>query len=241
MLNLAQKYIDMKTKQLVLIFLLTLQVAFSQNCEDISPYKEGTKLEYTNYNKKGKEKSVDSYFVKSVTTNNGEFLIEIETTVEEKDKKKDKFSITQTLRCVNGNFYVNMSDYLAHQSEDQKSTLEIKAEGDFVEFPSNLKAGLALKDASIDLKMGGGEGTSAVSLANMKVLNRKVLQEDAYTSKAGTFNAYIMSFDYVFTIGFIKVRGSGKEWYVKGVGIVKTESYTKKGKLRWTRELTKLN
>jgi len=230
----------MKSKfTLLLILIFATQIGVSQNCEAISPYKEGMSLEYTNYNKKGKVTSVDSYVVKSVSETNGELIINIEATVE--DKKKNATTKKQTLKCIDGNFYVDMSDYLSHQTEDQKSTLEFKAVGDFVEFPSDLKAGLLLKDANIELKMAGSEGASDVALVNMKVLNRKVLQEGSFTTKAGEFNAYKMSFDYVFTIGFIKIRGSGIEWYVKGVGIVKTESYSKKGKLRWTRELTKLN
>lgn len=229
----------MKLKLLILVLTLAVQVVVAQNCEDISPYKEGMSLEYTNYNKKGKEKSIDSYVVKSVTTINGELSIDIETTIEE--GKKNTTTHNQTLKCVNGNFYVDMSDYMAHQTEDQKSTLELKAEGDFVEFPANLKEGMSLKDGNLELKIGGGEGGSSLAFANMKVLNRKVLQESDFSTKAGEFNAYKMSFDYIFTIGFLKIRGSGIEWYVKGVGIVKTESYTKKGKLRWTRELTKMN
>lgn len=232
----------MKTKFLTAILILcTVQLSVSQNCEDISPYREGMKLEYTNYNKKGKEKSIDYYEVTTVTTNsNGELVIEIESKTKVK-KDKEEIARKDILKCTNGNFYIDMASYLAHQNEDQKSTLQIQAEGDFLEFPDNLTEDLELKDGYIELKMGGGEGNSGVALADMKILNRKVIQNTSFTNKAGDFNAYKMSFDYVFTLGFIKVRGSGVEWYVKGIGIVKTESYNKKGKLRWTRELTKIN
>ncbi|MBU2997135.1 hypothetical protein KO500_11860 [Cellulophaga baltica] len=229
----------MKIKLLILILGFSIQGIISQNCEAISPYKQGTTLEYTNYNKKGKVKSVDNYTVKSVTTENGEMLITIDTTT--KNKKNDSATNTQILRCVNGDFYVSLSDYLSHQNDNQESTLELKAEGDFVEFPDDIKEGYELKDATIDLKMGGGDDTSGVSFANMEVRNRKVLQEENFTINDYEFNAYKVSFDYVFTMSILKIRGSGIEWYVKGVGIVKTESYSKKGKLKWTRELTKLN
>ncbi len=223
---------------LILVFCFTVQFVISQNCEAISPYKEGTSLEYTNYNKKGKVTSVENYYVKSVSNTSGELVISIESKIE--GKKKKEIAKQQTLRCVDGNFYVDMSDYLTHQNEDQKSTLEIKAEGDFVEFPSNLNEGLALEDGNLDLKLAGSDGASDLSLANMKILNRKVLKETSFSVGAEQFDAYKMSFDYVFSMGFIKVRGSGIEWYVKGVGIVKTESYNKKGKLRWTRTLTNI-
>ncbi|GAB1856256.1 hypothetical protein MHTCC0001_10910 [Flavobacteriaceae bacterium MHTCC 0001] len=237
---IINKFNPMKAKILIVIMGFLTQVCISQNCEDISPYKEGMKLEYTNYNKKGKERSVDSYEVISVTTTNDELTIEIASQTTSK-KNKDATSRKDILKCVNGNFYVDMTSYLAHQSEDQKSSLTIQAEGDFLEFPDNLTEGLELKDGYIELQMGSGEGNTGVAFANMKVLNRKVIQNTSFTNKAGTFNAYKMSFDYIFTLGVIKIRGSGIEWYVKGIGIIKTESYSRKGKLRWTRELTKID
>jgi len=75
----------------------------------------------------------------------------------------------------------------------------------------------------------------------MKVLNRKVLENNSITIKAGTFKGYKISFDYVFNLGILKFRGSGIEWYVKGIGIVKTENYSKNGKLRSSKELTKIS
>ena len=132
-----------------------------------------------------------------------------------------------------------MAGYLAHQNENQQSTLKLKAEGDFVEFPEEIKTGLALKDGNIELKLAGG-GESDFSLASMQVTNRKVLEDTKLSIPAGEFDGYKVSFDYTFNMGIIKIRGSGIEWYVKGVGIVKSESYSKKGKLRWTRVLTKM-
>ncbi len=229
----------MKTKFLIIIFICLVQVVISQNCEAISPYTEGMSLEYTNYNKKGKVKSVDNYAVTSVTTENGELIIEIEST-QKNNKNKESAARKDILKCVDGNFYVDMAGYLAHQNDDQKSSLQVQAEGDFVEFPDNLTEGLELKDATIELKIGSADSASAASFADMKIYNRKVVKNTSFKSKAGEFDAYKMAFDYIFTLGFIKMKGSGIEWYVKGVGIVKTESYSKKGKLRWTRELTKM-
>ncbi len=226
----------MKTVLTIFTFFCTLQVVFSQNCEDISPYKEGMQLEYTNYNKKGKERSKETYKIQSVTNEDGGLVIKIANTIA--DKGEEGVSGVQTLKCVNGNFYVEMAGYLAHQNENQQSTLQLKAEGDFVEFPEEIKTGLDLKDGNIDLKLGGG--SSDIALASMQVNNRKVLEDTKISIPAGEFDGYKVSFDYTFNMGILKIRGSGIEWYVKGIGIVKSESYSKKGKLRWTRVLTKM-
>jgi len=56
----------MKNILYILISLSISQLMYSQNCEKISPYKEGMSLEYENYNKKGKVKSIESHLVESV-------------------------------------------------------------------------------------------------------------------------------------------------------------------------------
>ena len=226
----------MKKTPLLILFFLVFQITISQNCEAISPYKEGMKLEYTNYNKKGKEKSVETFTVKSVTNESGNLTIKLETEIK---GNKDGIAQFHTLKCVNGNFYIDMSNYLAHQSDNQSGSLQLKADGDFIEFPENLNTGLELEDGNIELKLGNE--SSDFSLANMKVFNRKVLEDSSLSTKAGEFKGYKVAFDYLFDMGIIKLRGSGIEWYVKGIGIVKTESYSKNGKLKWTRELTKIN
>ncbi|AUC75876.1 hypothetical protein [Olleya sp. Bg11-27] len=215
----------------LLILLLLSQQTYAQTCEEISPYKEGMTLEYTNYNKKGKERSVESHAIQSVANEDGNLTIHIKS-IEDKDAKE------YILKCINGDFYVDMSNYTALQNKDNTNAFKVKATGDFLEFPDNMEVGTVLKDGNIDLAIG--DETSAASIATMRVLNRKILAIDALTTKAGTFDGYKVSFDYVFSMGIIKFRGSGIEWYVKGIGIVKSENYNKKGKLRSSRVLTKI-
>lgn len=209
-------------------------IAFSQHCEKISPYKEGMYLEYTNYNKKGKVTSVESHQVNTVSDKEDALSITLTSIEDLKDKTKRNY----TLKCVDGNFYIDMANYTSLQGDNTSSSFEVKASGDFIEFPDQIEAGTTLNDGTINLELGSDN--SFGTIASMQVLNRKVLESGELTTKAGTFDGYKVSFDYVFNIGIIKLRGSGIEWYVKGIGIVKSESYSKKGKLRSTRELTKI-
>ncbi len=224
-------------KQLLLIISLCFVAStYAQNCEDISPYKKGMYLEYTNYNKKGKVKSVEKHDITNVGNQGDIFVIDISSTYE--DAKNKDTAHNYQLQCEDGNFYIDMSNYMAHQNGDQQGSLEVKATGDFLQFPDNMQAGDILEDGNIDISIGGDD--AALVTANMLISNRNVKESVSLTIPAGTFDTYKMSFDYLFTIGFIKIRGKGVEWYVKGIGIVKSESYSKKGKLRWTRELTKI-
>lgn len=191
-------------------------------------------LEYTNYNKKGKIKSVESHQINKVSDTEDALSINLTSIEDEKNKTKRSY----TLKCVDGNFYIDMANYTSLQEDDNNSSFQVKASGDFIEFPDQIEAGTTLKDGTIDLEMGSDN--SFGTIASMQILNRKVLENGSLTTKAGTFDGYKVSFDYVFNMGIIKLRGFGIEWYVKGIGIVKSESYSKKGKLRSTRELTKI-
>ncbi|QCE40027.1 hypothetical protein [Psychroserpens sp. NJDZ02] len=221
----------MKKILTILTVLLLSSLSYSQTCEDTSPYKEGMILEYTNYNKKGKEKSVESHTIETVSNEDGNLTIYIKS-IEDKTPKE------YILKCINGDFYVDMSNYTTLQNNDNSNNFKVKATGDFLEFPDNMEVGTVLKDGTIDLAIG--DENSSASIATMNILNRKILANESLTTKAGTFDGYKVSFDYIFNIGIIKFRGSGIEWYVKGIGIIKSENYSKKGKLRSSRVLTKI-
>lgn len=216
------------------IFLLITQSIFSQICEEISPYKEGLSLEYTQYNKKGKVKSIENHLVTSVENIEGNLNIHLKSI---EDGKSDEIK-EYVLKCNNGDFYIDMANYASLQEQSNGDSFQIKATGSFLEFPNTMQEGANLEDGDIELSIGNDN--SFGKLVTMNVLNRKVLEVGSINVKAGAFEGYKVSFDYVFNLGILKFRGSGIEWYVKGIGIVKSESYSKKGKLKSSRELTKI-
>ena len=60
------------------------------------------------------------------------------------------------------------------------------------------------------------------------------------TVAAGIFKGYKFSSDVNTVAMGIKVNAKSTEWYAKGVGIVKSESFDKNGKLQSRMELTEL-
>jgi len=79
---------------------------------------------------------------------------------------------------------------------------------------------------------------------NMKmsanITNRKVEAIEDITVKGGTFKCYKFSSDVQAIAMGIKVNTKNSEWYAKGIGTVKTESYDKNGKLQSRTELTEV-
>ncbi|MEE9363644.1 MAG: hypothetical protein V3U92_13680 [Cellulophaga sp.] len=225
-----------------LLFICFISFTSAQNCEAISPMKAGMKLEQTHYNKKGKVEFIQNHTITSTENEDGFFIMNLESSkVFTKKSKNTDAVISYALKCKNGNFFIDMNSYIPQQQqgENKNGGLKIEASGDFLLFPSELTEGQSLENGEVTLKIG----TSEVSIlsSTTKIFNRKVLEGTKLTTKAGSFDGYKMSFDYEFKLGFIKMKGSGIEWYVKGIGIIKSESYNKKGKLLSWWELTKIS
>jgi hypothetical protein len=71
------------------------------------------------------------------------------------------------------------------------------------------------------------------------VYNRKVEAIEEVTTKAGTFQCYKITYD-VLTDAMMDIQTSGIEWIARDVGAVRTESYSKNGKLTGYTELVKM-
>jgi hypothetical protein len=68
--------------------------------------------------------------------------------------------------------------------------------------------------------------------------NRKCAAIESVTTPAGTFECYKITQD-VEAKAIVKVLATDITWLAEGVGVVKSESYDKKGKLMGSSQLTK--
>jgi len=118
--------------------------------------------------------------------------------------------------------------------------MDIQVDAEYLEFPSNMKKGDELKDGIMTVTVS----TSVMTIANIKVeiSERLVDGIEKITTPAGTFTCTKISYNVFTKVGFVKVSTNVTEWYAKGVGIVKSESYNKKnGKYLGKSVLTKFN
>lgn len=199
------------------------------------PTKEGTVLTYQSFDKKGKESSGVKYTIKNVKGSGDHMDITYE--IEALDAKEEMVYVDEVTIQQRGNkMYFDMSNFVnkaAFQQEgEMPATVEIT--GNSMEIPVNAEAGQTLPDASVIMAMKMG-------FINMKmsatITNRKVEGWEDITVKAGTFNCCKFSSDVNATIMGINVKTKNTDWYTKGIGAVKTESYDKNGKLQSTTEL----
>lgn len=202
------------------------------------PTKEGTVLVYKSFDKKDKETNTVKYTITHLKIDGSD--IDITYLIESLDpKEKLVFKEEITIHQKGDKLYFDMSNYINKAAFQQNGEIpaEIQVTGNNLEVPSNPKPGDVLPDANVEMAMKLG-------FVNMKmsanVTNRKVEAIEDITVKAGTFKGYKFTSEVNSTVMGIKVNSKNTDWYAKGVGIVRTESYDKNGKLQSYMELIEL-
>ena len=115
------------------------------------------------------------------------------------------------------------------------ANMEVSIEGEDLTIPKKLTEGQELPDASTNIKAG----TGGINIVNMTVniTDRRVLGKESVTTPAGTFDCYkvTQTTDVKMMLG---KEFSSIEYYAEGIGVVRSETYDKKGNLDGYMELT---
>ena len=194
-------------------------------------------FEMTSYSAKGKPEGRTKNRVLERVEADGTVTWRVSTEVF--DKKDEKTAeIEYRLRCEDDVFYIDMENLLDAEFYDQYGSMEFTAQGDFLDFPKNLSPGQQLGDGELNV----GVSTGGVTMMNMRmqVKNRQVEAAESITVPAGTFDCYRISYD-VETKMLVNVKLRVVEWFSKGFGVIRSQTFSKNGKLKGYTELTKLD
>jgi hypothetical protein len=215
---------------------MLLSIASAQDCTAFFPMEEGSVREMTSYDKKDKVTGTIIQTVKEVKKE-GE-RIDIVVEMEMKDKKGKQVSQGELVfTCEEGIFKVDMRNYLDPGSMQGMDDMEFTVDATELEMPADLEPGMELGDGSIS--MSASSGGMAMMNFNTFVTNRKVEGKETITTPAGTFECYKISQDMEVK-SIMSIKTSSIEWVAEDVGVVKSESYNKNGKLTGYTLLTSL-
>lgn len=216
------------------IFLFTGLIA--QECPLYYPDAVNTQMEYKQFDKKGNPTSSSIQKITDVKKTGNGYVIEVASEAfDSKGKSIGKTNLTA--RCEAGIYFIDMKNLMGQQSMEAYKDYEMKIEGGSLELPSNMKAGDLLKDGSMKITFSSN-GTSIMNMS-IAVTNRKVIGTESLTTPAGTFECYKISYD-VATKMMINVKTKATEWYAKGTGLIKSETYSTDGKLLGSSVLTSI-
>lgn len=223
----------MKKLILLLALIAITQLLPAQECTLYFPSGEGSELTYTWYTKPGKAESSSKMTVVKKDVSEGRLKMDI--AAESFDSKgKSQLKFNYAVWCDGDNFYIDMKNALGSMNLTELEGFKIETTD--MQFPASMSPGQQLNDASIQLSLEGPMPMNMVT----SITNRKVENQEAVTTPAGTFNCYKISYDLFSKVSIVRTEGKVIEWYAPNVGLVRSESYNKKNKLLGFNELTSL-
>ncbi len=206
----------------------------AQDCALYIPDEEGASWEMTSYNAKGKEGGKIYYELAEKSEQGGDITFTIKTRFEDA-KGKEAFESTYEAYCHGGVFEIDMQSKIDGVAMGAYKDMKMEVDASNYEVPDlDVSPGTKLDDASLEVKVAG--------IFNMIIntTDREVLDREEIKTPAGTFDCLVLT-QTTESKMIVKVQSTTKEWYAPGVGLVRTESYNKKGKLTGYSELTALN
>ncbi|GBF22082.1 MULTISPECIES: TapB family protein [Arenibacter] len=229
----------MRTLILIYSLFLVSSTALSQNCSKYYPMEEGTSFQYTMTNKKGKTEGITDYSITNVENSGGVTTATMNMKFTD-EKGKEIFVSDYKLNCTGDVVKIDYNSLVPAQMMKQYTDMgmEMEISGTDIELPNDLSVGQGLDDANVamSIKMTGMN-------MNIKVdqLNRIVEKKESVNTPAGTYECYVITQDNVSETMGVKQTMQSKLWLAEGVGMVKQETYNKKGDLTTQMLLTKFN
>ena len=183
---------------------------------------EGTVLEYENYGLTG---NVDGYVrmhIQNVQGADGNYSVSYVITPYSPDRTPSFDPMEMKVAIANGNISATFG-----------SIALMEVSGDVPFIPSRLAVGLDLG--------GGLMKISALGLNfNSEVLSHKVVGREELSTPAGTFKCYIVEMTSETRVLMQKSVTTRRNWYARGVGVVKSETMDNKGDITNSQLLIKL-
>lgn len=170
---------------------------------------KGAELTYTDYDGKGREAGTTVMVYKDVNViSDLDYDVLVETTV---NAGGNVTSLESNMEVRNGNAVISMG----------QGTVDFTAtDPELMQIPNKLAVGYKLPLGDIYVDLGGFRVKSTIT-------ENEVVAREELTTPAGTFKCYVVQQTSEGRVMGIKSETTLKVWYARGIGQVKTETYSK--------------
>lgn len=220
---------------IIMLVMVGLSVTDTEaQCNRFFQFTQGQLLEYTSFNRKGKEVSREKQKISHYAETADGFEVEFST---ESFDKKGKSLGTTTLSgaCANGVYTFDVRNLLNDEMTQAFSSMEVTMEGTPLEIPDNLEVGQELPPGDFTVKTTGGPALNMnMSFA---IDDRKVIGKESVTTTAGTFDCYIIEQSIEMKFLFNK-KYKSREYLSEKFGSIRIETLNKNEEIVSTRDLT---
>ncbi|WP_136465788.1 hypothetical protein [Flagellimonas onchidii] len=208
----------------LIIGLICGQTLIAQtDCSKYYPVSDGAKFEHTLY---GSRMNKEGKVVYSVTDDGGDRVL---YTMEMFDKNDVQLGDSSYgMQCEENGVSIDFKSLMGSARASHFDNMEVDITGNNIYIPNDLSVGQTLPDAEMEIAI---TGAPIAMKSFMRMYNRTVEGKESVTTPAGTFECFVISYDTDMRMG-IKSTGKTKQWLAEHIGMVKTEDYNKKGKLR---------
>jgi hypothetical protein len=220
---------------IIFVFILFVQITVSaqDGCANLLVLADPqAELTYTVFDKKGKETAHVKTKVVLVEETKIGTIFYFESSSRPEKGPDENHTSTYYVRCFKDTLYLSMQGVLPPGMLESYQSMDMKMEATDLVLPRNIAENAELPDGTLLV---------AVSSNGMKILNlkaqttkRKVEKKETITVAAGTFSCTKVLQTTEVKIGFISNRTTCAIWYAEGAGMIKQETYDKKGKVEST-------
>lgn len=228
----------MKAIKTLLLLFVFIGTSYAQtDCRPYVPTNKGATWEITNYNAKGKVQGTVSYELLDKVVSGNDVTFKIKSVAFDK-KGKEVYTNEFEAVCKDGKFDFGMAFKMDGNQLQAYKDMDVQVDASKFEIPDmDAPAGTTLDDSTLSINVAGG--IMPIKM-NIEITDRKIGKREDLTTPAGTFDCIVLS-QTIYTKMVMKITASSKEWYSENVGMVRSESYNKKGKLMGYSELTKFS
>ena len=216
-----------------------MPLAKAQSCSDFINAANGKKLVYNNMDGKGKEQGKINYTSTKIDASTVSYHTELI------DKNGQSMGASDSeIKCNGDALRIDMKSFVPAASAKQLGKMQVSGDAKYLVYPLNVKAGQTLEDGTVTMNIAN-DGHQMGNM-QMDITNRKVEQAETVNSPAGSFDCFRISYDAMVKI---KMMGIGFpvhmhiiEWFSPKIARpVKSETYTKNGKLAGSMQLVSIN
>lgn len=215
-------------------------VMMAGDCTDFIWFKEGSMMKFEAKDGNGKTTGQSKMLVNKVYNKGGATVADVNFS----DDKKNEF--TMQFKCAGDKLYMDFSaavkEMMAKSNPENDAQMKAAAENvemgfsdGFMSFPKNMYPGQKLDDAVFTMKTSTGSAGMDVT---SYLVDRKVEAKEKVTTPAGTFETIKVVGTRKTAMNLLgRERNMGKPtveyvWISPGIGTIKQEAYTDKGKLQ---------
>ncbi|HEY0676851.1 MAG TPA: hypothetical protein VGD17_01150 [Chitinophagaceae bacterium] len=207
-----------------LLCLLSFAGINAQDCRNFYFVQNNKTIEMSILNKKGDVVGRNVYLVSNVSNSGGAISSNVNSEMFDK-KGKTIVKSSMNVKCAGGVIMMDMKMFMPQQQAEQFSKSEAKFENVYIEYPSSMKPGDMLKDATLNMEMNN---SGMQQTLNMVVYDRKVEAKESITTPAGTWECFKISSKNKMHMKMgpigIPMNIDMIEWFAPGFGVVKTTS-----------------